>query len=191
MTAVYVLSSLQLGKTDRLLRRPMTQADAYRMIRRRAKAAGIHTKIGNPWSAFLNPCRHPRVIGETTRSLADLPAGRVGEIRDRSYENQRHRSSGLNLLVAAIILWNTVYLQRAIDYLRTRMPVSIVAGSVKAGMSPEEIQREYDLSLEDIQAALDFRKDLDQVYAEKDREDWSGLGCRKSEQTTAEALNAG
>lgn len=25
----------------------MTQADAYRMIRRRTKAAGIHTKIGN------------------------------------------------------------------------------------------------------------------------------------------------
>jgi integrase/recombinase XerD len=35
------------GKTDRLMRRPMTQADAYRMIRRRAKAAGIDTKIGN------------------------------------------------------------------------------------------------------------------------------------------------
>jgi integrase len=29
------------------MRRSMTQADAYRMIRRRAKAAGIHTKIGN------------------------------------------------------------------------------------------------------------------------------------------------
>jgi TnpA family transposase len=43
---------------------------------------------------------------------------RLGEIGDRSYENQRHRASGLNLLVAAIILWNTVYLQRAIDYLR-------------------------------------------------------------------------
>ena len=42
----------------------------------------------------------------------------MGEIRDRSYENQCHRASGLNLLVAAIILWNTVYLQRAIDYLR-------------------------------------------------------------------------
>jgi TnpA family transposase len=26
---------------------------------------------------------------------------RLGEIRDRSYENQRHRASGLNLLVAA------------------------------------------------------------------------------------------
>ena len=42
---------------------------------------------------------------------------RLGEIRDRSYENQRHRASGLNLLVAAIILWNTVYLQRVVDYL--------------------------------------------------------------------------
>jgi hypothetical protein len=29
---------------------------------------------------------------------------RLCEIRDRSYENQRHRAGGLNLLVAAIIL---------------------------------------------------------------------------------------
>ena len=28
------------------------------------------------------------------------------------------RRPGLNLLVAAIILWNTVYLQRAVDHLR-------------------------------------------------------------------------
>ena len=35
-------------------------------------------------------------------------------------ENQRHRASGLNLLVTAIILWNTVYLQRAVDYLRSQ-----------------------------------------------------------------------
>ena len=45
---------------------------------------------------------------------------RLGEIRDRSYENQRYRASGLNLVVAAIVLWNTVYLQRAIDYLRSQ-----------------------------------------------------------------------
>ncbi len=42
---------------------------------------------------------------------------RLGEIRDRSYENHRYRASGLNLLVASIILWNTVYLQRAVEYL--------------------------------------------------------------------------
>jgi TnpA family transposase len=45
---------------------------------------------------------------------------RLGEIRDRSYENQRYRASGLNLVVAAIILWNTIYLQRAVDHLRSR-----------------------------------------------------------------------
>lgn len=44
---------------------------------------------------------------------------RLGEIRDRTYENQQHRASGLNLLVTAIILWNTRYLERAIAALRT------------------------------------------------------------------------
>jgi TnpA family transposase len=34
---------------------------------------------------------------------------RLGEVRDRSFENQFFRASGLNLLVAAIILWNTKY----------------------------------------------------------------------------------
>ena len=37
---------------------------------------------------------------------------RLGELRDRTFENQRYRASGLNLVVAAIILWNTVYLSR-------------------------------------------------------------------------------
>jgi site-specific recombinase XerD len=35
------------GKTCRLTTLPLSQADAYRMIRRRAKTAGIQTKIGN------------------------------------------------------------------------------------------------------------------------------------------------
>ena len=43
---------------------------------------------------------------------------RVGEIRDRSFENQRPRASGLNLVVSAIVLWNTVYLERAVQALR-------------------------------------------------------------------------
>ena len=42
---------------------------------------------------------------------------RLGEIRDRSFENQRYRASGLNLVVAAIILWNTVYLEQAVKQL--------------------------------------------------------------------------
>jgi TnpA family transposase len=43
---------------------------------------------------------------------------RLGEIRDRSFEQQHYRASGLNLVTAAIVLWNTVYLERATNFLR-------------------------------------------------------------------------
>ncbi len=41
-----------------------------------------------------------------------------GEIRDRSFESQAFRASGLNLVVSAIVHWNTVYLDRAITQLK-------------------------------------------------------------------------
>ena len=43
---------------------------------------------------------------------------RLGEIRDRTYANQRHSASELNPIGAAIILCNTRYLQRAMATLR-------------------------------------------------------------------------
>ena len=45
---------------------------------------------------------------------------RLGEIRDRSFESQRYRASGLNLVTAAIVLWNTVYLERAVQAMHVR-----------------------------------------------------------------------
>jgi hypothetical protein len=54
----------------------------------------------------LSPCRVPR--------------NRLGEIRDRTFQAHRHRASGLNLVTAAIILWNTVYLEKATAALRKR-----------------------------------------------------------------------
>jgi len=68
---------------------------------------------------FRDPALRRRVTaglnkGEAHNALARAVCfNRLGEIRDRSFENQRHRASGLNLLVAAITLWNTVYLERA------------------------------------------------------------------------------
>jgi TnpA family transposase len=57
--------------------------------------------------------------GESRNSLARAVfIHRLGEIRDRTYENQQHRTCGLNLLVTAIILWNTRYLERAVAVLR-------------------------------------------------------------------------
>ena len=53
--------------------------------------------------------------GEAKNALARAVFfNRLGELRDRSFENQRYRASGLNLVVAAIVLWNTVYLERCI-----------------------------------------------------------------------------
>jgi TnpA family transposase len=40
---------------------------------------------------------------------------RLGEIRDRSFEQQRYRASGLTLVTAAIALWNTAYIERAVQ----------------------------------------------------------------------------
>jgi TnpA family transposase len=59
--------------------------------------------------------------GEARNALARaIFFNRLGEIRDRGFEQQRYRASGLNLATAAIVLWNTVYLERAVDALRKR-----------------------------------------------------------------------
>ena len=66
--------------------------------------------------------------GKIRNSLARA-VHRLGEIRDRTYENQQHRASGLNLIVTAIILWNTRYLERAVTTLRQteNVPDSLLA----------------------------------------------------------------
>jgi TnpA family transposase len=57
--------------------------------------------------------------GEARNALARAVfIHRLGEIRDRSFEQQRYRASGLNLVTAAIVLWNTIYLERATQALR-------------------------------------------------------------------------
>lgn len=45
---------------------------------------------------------------------------RQGEIRDRTFENQSFRASGLSLITAAIVHWNTVYLARAVEHLQAQ-----------------------------------------------------------------------
>ena len=72
--------------------------------------------------------------GESRNSLARAVfIHRLGEIRDRTYENQQHRASGLNLVVTAIILWNTRYLERAVAALRK---VEDVPDHLLAHLSP-------------------------------------------------------
>ncbi len=57
--------------------------------------------------------------GEARNNLARAVFfNRLGQLRDRSHENQQHRAAGCNLVVAAIICWNSVYLARAVETLR-------------------------------------------------------------------------
>jgi TnpA family transposase len=66
--------------------------------------------------------------GEARNALARAVFSyRLGELRDRSFENQRYRASGLNLVVAAIVLWNTVYLERAVESLRLERSIDDAA----------------------------------------------------------------
>ena len=59
--------------------------------------------------------------GEARNALARAVCfHRLGRLRDRAVEAQQHRASGLALVTAAIALWNTVYLDRALDALRRR-----------------------------------------------------------------------
>ena len=57
--------------------------------------------------------------GESRNALARAVfLNRLGEIRDRSYEQQRYRAGGLTLVTSAIVLWNTVYMERATEALK-------------------------------------------------------------------------
>ncbi len=62
--------------------------------------------------------------GEARNNLARAVFfNRLGEVRDKSFENQSYRVSGLNLVVAAIILWNTVHLEEAITKVKKQKKV--------------------------------------------------------------------
>ena len=59
--------------------------------------------------------------GEARNSLARAVAfHRLGRFRDRGLENQQMRAAALNLVTAAIILFNCRYLDRAVGELRKR-----------------------------------------------------------------------
>lgn len=43
---------------------------------------------------------------------------RQGRIIDRSHGSEQYRASGLNLVIAAIVYWNTMYMDATVQHLR-------------------------------------------------------------------------
>jgi TnpA family transposase len=59
--------------------------------------------------------------GEAMNALARaIFFGKRGEFRERELQNQLQRASALNILINAISIWNTTYLQKAINHLKEK-----------------------------------------------------------------------
>ena len=79
-------------------------------------------------------CQFSNNLCDNISKFIVIEVNRLGEMRDRSFEHQRYRASALNLVVAAIILWNTVYLEKAIQALRDhgkKVDDNLLRGSIK------------------------------------------------------------
>jgi site-specific recombinase XerD len=74
-----------VGRTGLLSERPMTQSDAYRMIRRRAAEAGIFTKIGNHSFRATGITEYLRNGGklEIAQQMANHESARTTGLYDR------------------------------------------------------------------------------------------------------------
>ena len=99
--------------------------------------------------------------GESRNSLARAVSfHRLGRIRDRTREAQQPRASGLNLVTAAIILWNTVYLERAVETLRHRgevIPAELLNHLAPLGWQHINLTGDYLWGATPVPAAADFR----------------------------------
>jgi TnpA family transposase len=74
---------------------------------------------------------------------------RQGEFRDRTFENQSFRASGLSLVTAAIVHWNTAYLDLAVSRLRAdgvAAPDEMLAHVAPLGWEHISLTGDYDWS---------------------------------------------
>ena len=69
-------------------------------------------------AAMPGSTRASSVISSRRSSAPSNKAGKQGRIADRSAEAQQFRASGLNLVIAAIVFWNSTYIADAIAHLR-------------------------------------------------------------------------
>jgi integrase/recombinase XerD len=77
------------GRSGMLTQNPMWQQDAYRMIQRRARSAGIKTKIGNHsfrTTGITTYLKNPNSRLEVAQHLANHEPPRTTELYDRREE---------------------------------------------------------------------------------------------------------
>jgi len=100
-------------------------------LRPRAKDQPASPLAVRPRLAPAQPCRAEQGRGQ------QFGLHRQGEIRDRTFENQSFRASGLSLITAAIVHWNSVYLDRAVRQLAF-LPMARFAAGDRLGSARRE-----------------------------------------------------
>ena len=69
--------------------------------------------------ALRQQCQAGLNKGEARHSLAQAVfVHKQGRLRDRMFDDQALKASGLNFVTAAIVYWNTLYMGRAVEHLR-------------------------------------------------------------------------
>jgi TnpA family transposase len=142
-----VAGSLKLGTVNvtELLRalqgggHPSTLAKAIGELGRIAKTLYLLSYIDDP--AYRRRILIQLNKGESRHSLARATYfGQKGEVRQRYREGQEEQLGALGLVVNAMVLWNTLYMNRALEDMRGR------------GMSvlPEDVERLSPLGYEHI-----------------------------------------
>jgi hypothetical protein len=73
-----------------------------------------------------------------------------------STAGQCHRASGLNLVVAAIVLWNTVYLERTVTAIRQTGQLSLFPSMLSIELFSEGIKARVEERLKFVDPAQDL-----------------------------------
>ncbi len=91
--------------------------------------------------------------GEAMNALARaIFFGKRGEFRERELQDQLQRASALNILINAISIWNTTYLQKAINYLKQKETIdeSLLKHIAPLGWEHINLLGEYNFDIKNI-----------------------------------------
>ena len=82
-----------------------------------------------------------------------------GELRERELQDQLQRASALNIIINAISVWNTAYLQKAIDHLKQTSSIdeSLLEHIAPLGWEHINFLGEYKFELRNVHETDDLR----------------------------------
>jgi len=98
--------------------------------------------------------------GEFMNALARaIFFGKRGELRERELQDQLQRASALNIIINAISVWNTAYLQKAIEHLKHTSCIdeSLLEHIAPLGWEHINFLGEYKFELRSVHESDDLR----------------------------------